>query len=55
MNLDQWFADFYTLQQRLEADYKLTTLGDYKVMTQTIHITKPGPKQLTLIKDHKRT
>jgi hypothetical protein len=28
MNPDEWFADLYSLRQRLTDDYKLTTFGD---------------------------
>jgi hypothetical protein len=53
MNPDEWFADLYSLRQRLTDDYKLTTFGDEEMMNQIIYNTKPQAyqMQLTVIKD----
>jgi hypothetical protein len=53
MNPDEWFADLYSLHQRLTDDYKLTTFGDEEIMNQIIYNTKPQAyqMQLTVIKD----
>jgi hypothetical protein len=53
INPDEWFADLYSLSQRLTDDYKLTTFGDEEMMNQIIYNTKPQyyQMQLTVIKD----
>jgi hypothetical protein len=53
MNPDEWFADLYSLRQRLTDDYKLTTFGDEEMMNQIIYNTKPqaNQMQLTVIKN----
>jgi hypothetical protein len=52
-NPDEWFAELYSLRQRLEDDYNLDQYGDTFMLDQIIYNTKPAAyrMQLAIIKD----
>jgi hypothetical protein len=55
-NPDEWFAELYSICQRLEDDYKLYQYGDTVMLDQNIYNTKPAAyqMQLAIIKDQNR-
>jgi hypothetical protein len=44
-NPDEWFAELYSICQRLEDDYKLGQYGDTVMLDQIIYNTKPAAYQ----------
>jgi hypothetical protein len=46
MNPDEWFADLFSLCQRLIDDYHLTTCGDEEMINPIIYNTKPQAYQM---------
>jgi hypothetical protein len=47
-NPDEWFAELYSLCQRLEDDYNLDQYGDTVMLDQIIYNTKPAAYQMQL-------
>jgi hypothetical protein len=56
-NPDEWFAELYSIRQRLEEDYDLDKYGDKEMLDQIIYNTKSPAyqKQLTILKDQINT
>jgi hypothetical protein len=52
MNLEEWFAELYSIRQRLEDEYSRDQYGDLVMLDQIIYNTKaPGYlMQLTILK-----
>jgi hypothetical protein len=55
-NPEEWFAELYSIRQRVEDDYKLVQYGDTVMLDQIIYNTKPTAyqMQLVIIKDQIR-
>jgi hypothetical protein len=45
---DEWFAEMFSIRQRLEDDYKLDQYGDTVMIDQIIYNTKPAAYQMAL-------
>jgi hypothetical protein len=52
-NPDEWFAELYSIRQRLEDDYALDKYGDDEMLDQIIYNTKAPAYQMqvTILKD----
>jgi hypothetical protein len=56
-NTDEWFAELYSIRQRVEDDYKLDKYGDAEMLDQIIYNTKAPAYQMkvTILKDQINT
>jgi hypothetical protein len=56
-NPDEWFAELYSIRQRLEDDYDLYKYGDEEMLDQIIYNTKAPAYQMqvTILKDQINT